>query len=299
MYAYLRENGTPYYIGKGKDDRAWQQHRVVRNGRSVGMLTPKETRRIVILEAKLTEVGAFALERRYIRWYGRKDAGSGILGNMTDGGEGCSGAIFTAIHRQNLSKAGKGHADNRSPEGMASFRMKASLKLRGKKKPEGFGIVVGDRFRGIQKSVSVKESMKAAWTDERKHLQGERTRIQNLSRPLLSCPHCAFQGTNIGNMNRYHFDNCTTVKPRAVKQRHTESVRAKSWIVLSPDGEQILVTNMREFCKLHSLNTGTMAEVSLGNRKQHKGWQVISANRHGGTSPGRYILGKCIGVQQC
>lgn len=122
VYAYLRNKdsitakaGTPYYIGKGTGDRAWQQHRVVRNGRSVGILTPKETRRIVILEAKLTEVGAFALERRYIRWYGRKDAGSGILGNMTAGGEGATGSHpwargvpKTATHRAKLSTALKG-----------------------------------------------------------------------------------------------------------------------------------------------------------------------------------------------
>ena len=95
IYAYLRSDGSPYYIGKGKDDRAWQQHRVVRNGRSVCILTPKETRRIVIMETNLTEIGAFALERRYISWYGRKDViysdrPKGILRNMTDGGEGVS-----------------------------------------------------------------------------------------------------------------------------------------------------------------------------------------------------------------
>jgi DNA invertase Pin-like site-specific DNA recombinase len=53
---------------------------------------PKDRNRVLILKRNLTEEEAFRHEIYMIAVFGRKDIGTGILGNKSDGGEGPSGA---------------------------------------------------------------------------------------------------------------------------------------------------------------------------------------------------------------
>jgi len=78
-YFYIREDGTPYYVGKGCGDR-------VHSKNHPGIFLPPIERRVKILE-NLTEEESIEMEKIYIKKYGRKDLGTGILYNRTDGGD--------------------------------------------------------------------------------------------------------------------------------------------------------------------------------------------------------------------
>lgn len=82
-YAYLREDRTPYYIGKGCGFRITHPSRTVKK--------PSDKNRIIFLKKNLTEEEAFKHEIYMISIFGRKNIGTGILRNLSDGGEGSSG----------------------------------------------------------------------------------------------------------------------------------------------------------------------------------------------------------------
>jgi hypothetical protein len=100
-YAYLREDRTPYYIGKGKGKRLYYKGKgEVRK--------PKDKSRIIYLKQNLTEEEAFRHEVYMIAVFGRKDLGTGILHNLTNGGDGSSGYIHNEEALKKMSDARKG-----------------------------------------------------------------------------------------------------------------------------------------------------------------------------------------------
>lgn len=98
-YAYLREDGTPYYIGKGKNKRAYE--------RKHNAFVPSRNR-ILFLKKNLTEEEAFKHEIYMISVFGRKDLGTGILYNLTDGGDGPSGYVHSEESRKQMGDRRRG-----------------------------------------------------------------------------------------------------------------------------------------------------------------------------------------------
>jgi hypothetical protein len=103
-YAYLREDRTPYYIGKGQGSRVYSKHRTTNS--------PKDKSRIIFLKQNLTEQEAFKHEIYMIAVFGRKDLGTGILHNRTNGGDGSSGMVHSEETRKKMSATAKNMSEN-------------------------------------------------------------------------------------------------------------------------------------------------------------------------------------------
>lgn len=121
-YVYMLRiegEGLPFYIGMGTDDRHLVHFSEARNDFSYSSnrhklntirkawAEGKEVFSEIILDG-LDRDQALANEIEFIRYFGRRDIGTGCLTNMTDGGDGGSGMIWTEEAKKLKSESTKG-----------------------------------------------------------------------------------------------------------------------------------------------------------------------------------------------
>jgi len=193
-YAYLRKNKTPYYIGKGRKRRAYAPH---------GKIPVPTKDRILFLKTNLSEKEAIHHEIYMISVFGRKDLGTGILLNLTNGGEGHSGFIQTKEQREKISRLHKGK--KRPP----NVGKKISLTKLGVPLSQEHKNSISNTLKGHKQSEKTKLKRNASLTGKTRSQQTRNLLSQKAKqRPPQVCPHCQTLCLQPINFNRWHGDNC-------------------------------------------------------------------------------------------
>ena len=177
--------GTPYYVGKGKKMRAYsKQHRV---------RPPVDKTMILFVAQNLSELDAFTKEVALIVQYGRIDNGTGCLRNLTDGGEGPSGAI-------------------------ASPKTKAKHVAIGKERGLPVGCTMAGRHHREESREKSRESNLNAWTPGKRAEHSEMMKsLPNLHIPIHNTPHSQ---ASIEKMRQSHLRHKVSEETKA-KMRYS------------------------------------------------------------------------------
>lgn len=183
-YVYVDpRNDEPFYVGKGKRDRAYAHLKGSHNRlveRKINKIRTTGQEPLVGIIETSTEEFAFMLEQGLIKLLGRKDNGTGILCNFTDGGEGSAGSIFSEEHKSKISAKLKGIV-----RGPLSDEHKQKMMAAKKANPTGIGRWMNKDGQQIKVRVEEVDNYLAdGWSlgTSKKHITEEyRTKMRELA----------------------------------------------------------------------------------------------------------------------
>ena len=155
VYRHIRlDKNEPFYIGIGSDTK-YRRANDITYGRNPlhQRILDKTSILVEIILDDLTWEEACTKEKELIKLYGRKDQGTGILCNLTAGGEGTIGIIRNKETRIKMSDAQKGKV--RSEE----HKRKLSISGKGKIRTEESKRKSSDSLKGRKHSEESKRKM--------------------------------------------------------------------------------------------------------------------------------------------
>jgi hypothetical protein len=204
VYRHIRlDKNEPFYIGIGDTEkRAY----IKSNRNEYWKRISKKGYEVEILFTNLTWDEACKKEKEFISLYGRSNNNTGILCNLTDGGDGSVGRkpwnFGKKTSQEQINKLVENH------KGMSGRKHSEETKSKIAEKAKSR---VGSRI-GMKASEETKLKMRNAQLGKKISFE-TRTKISTKlkEKPKVVCPYCNKEGSE-AVMPRYHFDNCKLKK---------------------------------------------------------------------------------------
>jgi hypothetical protein len=272
-YAYLREDRTPYYIGKGTGKRIYSRIKNIN--------LPKDKSRIIFLKQNLTEQEAFKHEIYMIAVFGRKDLETGILRNRTDGGEGASGYRHNENAKKKMSERMRGNKITLGFKCSEETKRKMSERMIGNNRSKGNIMSkerkeeMSQRMKGNKNTLGFKhsEETKRKMSEIRKGIPNLKLRGRKLSPEhiqKIKDNHPDTSGEKNGMYGKKH------------SEEHKERVRRKlskyMYEIITPFNEIVISISLRKFCSDNKLNRNLMRKVAKGEIVDYNGYKVKIIN---------------------
>lgn len=150
-YLWLREDGTPWYAGKGSGKRAFKQH---------GFFHPPKDKSLILIFPRANEAEAFVTEIELIRNWGRIDNCTGCLHNLTDGGENPPKRRKGMFRWSEEGKRKLSAAKLGKPNLKARGRVRSKETIRKMSKPRSHSWKLSDEVKQAQSVVAIAREAK-------------------------------------------------------------------------------------------------------------------------------------------
>ena len=244
-YCYmLLHNSIPFYVGISSSNKRLYSHEKEAKpySRISNALKTRKIRKILrnnesiqyqIVREFTNVIEAYHAERSLILFYGKVIDRTGILTNLTDGGEGAACRPSSAKQKAAVSKANKGKPKTQVTLDRLSVSIKKYFEtnpgtFKGKKHTEEtkklmsirqsgenhphFGTGGIDHFNyGRKHSDETKQKIiEAASKRDNSYTEDRKQHLRDYwaAQPLLVCPHCNKESRFLAAMTRCHFDRC-------------------------------------------------------------------------------------------
>ena len=307
-YAYLRKGDkTPYYIGKGTGKRAYDRH-------THRVKVPDDRDRIIFLKENVSEREAWDYETEMIQFYGRKDLGTGILRNMSDGGEGPANPSPES-RRKNSERNKKAYEEGINPLSKLTLEERVEYgKIAAKSRAEGQWLKDNPEYNGGSLGRTSEQhsadSAKAAqigivkWTKDQRENNPEwvekqrevsrQTGLRNAELGLGICgltteqrsanTKALYEGENgdyyrklLSEKGKKQYAQGTGIANPEVKKKCVEinlERTAMEFTVVSPWGETFTEKGIKPFCRKMNISHTSLSDIIHGRTYMVNGWHL-------------------------